>query len=54
MIGSIIQLTFLIKIQTNMNEKEKKRQRIYDLLNAETKLKKARISTSIITLSWVF
>ena len=26
-----------------MNEKEKKRQRIYDLLNAETKQKKSRI-----------
>ena len=28
-----------IKIQTNMNKPEKKRQRIYDLLNAETKPK---------------
>ena len=28
-----------IKLQPKMNEQEKKRQRIYDLLNAETKLK---------------
>ena len=31
--------TFLIKIQPNMNEPKKKRQRINDLLNAETKPK---------------
>ena len=30
---------FSIKIQPNMSEQEKKRQRIYDLLNAETKPK---------------
>ena len=31
---------FFIKIQPNMSEQEKKWQRIYDLLNAETKQKK--------------
>ena len=37
MISSIIQALFLkIKIQPNMSEQELKRQRIYDLLNAET------------------
>ena len=36
MIGSIIQ-TVLIKIQSQMREQEKKRQRIYDLLSIETK-----------------
>ena len=30
---------FFIKIQPNMREQEKNRQRIYDLLNAETKPK---------------
>ena len=39
MISSIIQALF-IKIQPNMSEREKKRQRTYDLLNAETKPKK--------------
>ena len=38
MISSIRALSF-IKIQPNMSEQEKKRQRIYDLLNAETKSK---------------
>ena len=37
MISSIIQAPFYIKIQPNMSEQEKKRQRIYYLLNAETK-----------------
>ena len=40
MINSIIQALFFIKIQLNMSEQEKKRQRIYDLVNAETKQKK--------------
>ena len=35
MISSIIQALF-IKIQPNMSEQEEKRQKIYDLLNAET------------------
>ena len=40
MIRSIIQaLFFFIKIQPNMSDQEKKWQRIYDLLNAETKPK---------------
>ena len=39
MISSIIQALFKIKIQLNMCEQEKKQQRIYNLLNAETKLK---------------
>ena len=39
MISSMIQALFYIKIQPNMNEQEKKRQRIYDLLDAETKSK---------------
>ena len=40
-ISSIIQARtfFIIKIQPKMNEKEKKRRRIYDLLNTETKSK---------------
>ena len=39
MFWSIIQALF-IKIQANMNKQEKKKRlRIYDLLNAETKLK---------------
>ena len=42
MLSSIIQALF-IKIQPNMSEQEKKRQRIYDLLNAETKFKKKKI-----------
>ena len=33
---------FFIKIQPNMSEQEKKRQKIYDLLNAETKPKKKK------------
>ena len=37
MISSIIQALFKNKILPNMSEQEKKRQRIYDLLNAETK-----------------
>ena len=39
MISSIMQALF-IKIQSNMSEQEKKRQRIYDLLNTEIKQKK--------------
>ena len=39
MISSIIQALFLIKIQPNMSDQEKKRQRIYDLLNIENKPK---------------
>ena len=39
MISSIIQPLFKIKIQPNMSGQEKKGQRIYDLLNAETKPK---------------
>ena len=31
---------FFVKIQPNMSEQEKKRQRIYDLFNAETKPQK--------------
>ena len=38
MISSIIQGLF-IKIQPNKSEREKKQQRIYDLLSGETKLK---------------
>ena len=38
MISSIIQV--FVKIQPNMSEQVKKRQRIYDLFNAETKPKK--------------
>ena len=36
MISSIIQALFHKKIQPNKSEEEKKRQRIYDLPNAET------------------
>ena len=36
MISSIIKTLFKIEIQSNMSEKIKKRQRIYDLLKAET------------------
>ena len=36
---SWLALLFKIKIQPNMREQKKKRQRIYDLLNAETKPK---------------
>ena len=36
MFSSIIQALFKIKIQSIMSEQEKKRQRIYDLLNVET------------------
>ena len=39
MITSIIQMLFKIKIQPNMSEQEKKRQKNYDLFNSETKLK---------------
>ena len=39
MISSITQAPFEIKIQPNMNKKEKKQQRISDLLNAERKAK---------------
>ena len=39
MISSIIR-AFFIKIQSNISEQEKKRRRIYDLLNAEIKPKK--------------
>ena len=39
MLSSIIQALFSIKIEPNMSEQEKKWQRIYDLLNAETKPK---------------
>ena len=39
LIGSFIQALFKIKIQSYMSEQEKKRQRIFDLLNAGTKLK---------------
>ena len=39
MISSIILALFKIKIQPNMSEQEKKRQRIYHLLNAEIKPK---------------
>ena len=38
---------FLIKIQPNMSEQEKKQQRIYDLLNAETKPKKISKTTGV-------
>ena len=37
MIKSIIQVLILIKVQPNMSEQYKKRQRLNDLLNAETK-----------------
>ena len=37
MISSIFQELFSVKIQANMSGQEKKRQRIYDSLNAETK-----------------
>ena len=38
MISSIIQvISFFINTQPNMSEQEKKRQRIYNFLNAETK-----------------
>ena len=39
MISFIIQALFKNKIQPNMSEQEKTRQRPYDLLNAETKPK---------------
>ena len=39
---------FFIKIKHNMNEQEKKRQRIYDLFNAENKQK----NPEIIAVSW--
>ena len=39
MINSIIPVLF-IKIYPNMSEQEKKRKRIYDLLNTKTKKKK--------------
>ena len=37
MISSIIQALFKIKLLSNLSGEEKKCQRIYDLLNAETK-----------------
>ena len=40
MINFIIQ-TLFIKIQPNIREQKKKRQRIYDLLNAKTVQKKS-------------
>ena len=39
MINSIIKVLFRIKIQPYNSKQEKKRQRIYHLLNAETKQK---------------
>ena len=39
MISSIMQALFEIRTQPNMSEHEKKRQRINDLLHAETKPK---------------
>ena len=39
MIRFIIQALFAIKVQPNMSDQKKKWQRIYDLLNAEAKLK---------------
>ena len=44
---SFIIPAFFFKIQPNMSEQEKKHQRIYDLLNAETKLKKSFFMASI-------
>ena len=38
--SSIIQALFKIKIPPNMSEQEKRRQRIYDPHNAETKQKR--------------
>ena len=46
MISSLILLEWessFIKIQPNMSHQEKKRQRIYDLLNAETQPKFLRL-----------
>ena len=40
MISSIIQAHLKFKIHSNISEQEKKRQRIYDMLNVETKPKK--------------
>ena len=37
---SWLTLSFFIKFQPNVSKQDKKRQRIYDLLNAETKPKK--------------
>ena len=37
MISNIIQAVFFIKIEPNMNEQENKPQRIYELINPETK-----------------
>ena len=53
MIISIIPAHFKIKIQPNMNKQEKKRLRIYDLFNVETKPKKisAMIGVSLLILS---
>ena len=39
MISAIIQALFFFKTQPSMSEQEKKHQRIYYLLNAETKPK---------------
>ena len=45
MFSSVIQVLFHKKeSQPNMREQEKKRQRIYDLLNTETKPKKIGVS----------
>ena len=38
MISSLIKYFLKIEIQLNMSEQEQKQQRIYDLLNTETKL----------------
>ena len=51
MISSIIQTLFFIKIQPNMIEQEKKWQRIYDFLNAETKPKNFRNNWSFFMAS---
>ena len=48
MISSIIQTLFKIKIQHYTSEHEKKQQRIYDLLNAKTKLKRFRNNSSFL------
>ena len=39
MTSSIIQALFLLKFSPKVSDQEKKRQRIYDLLNVETKSK---------------
>ncbi len=48
MISSIVQALFSkIKTKSNISEQEKEQQRIYDLLNAETKQKKKKNSEII-------